>query len=1045
MRITWDEKQKTQTKKGDLKMNRNRKALSKKMIGAVLAGSMVLSSMTAFAETLQEGQADEYTQANVEKAAQGTGRGTVYEDGTFSVNTDYDDESFYNNVDSEDTKFPECYPKDNMEPMDDETLEKTIDALMKTMTFEEKINLVSMNTDPENRSGVGYITGVPRLGVPESRMHDGPSGISTATQSSDSYVETTNMPLQLTTSMTWSEDLVYAYGEALGKEHVSTGSGWQLGMQMDLARTPHWARAKDTFGEDYYLTSRLTVAETNGLQENGGIAMAKHIGAYSTDGDISLWVEVDEQTLHTAYLYPFEAAAKEARVASIMGTYNRLNGYYVSSNSYLQIDVLRDMWNWEGAMVPDWGANKEFSMSLGTTISQDNAESIESNFRSAASQGIVTIETLDAAARTTLYAYGVSGYLNLVEIDENGYAKEEPGRTEPIRFERTYEEDRADGLYDENNEVAKEIAEKGIVLLKNEDSTLPLTSEDYTGDNSVALIGYGAVNLVGGTGGERSFGVLEYMTTPYESLTEIAGEDANITAAILNNIHGTEIPAELVFQSEDGSENGWVRTNGIKSEDVVEQKGFGFPGGPGAQAETEEEKIPDPIENPGTELGSEVGVEENIYLTTGVRDFKNGENGTAMTDEEAYTWIGYVEAPESGEYSFVIQTNGGKASVKISGAGEEDITANASDGVSWDYYTTEGLNYSTAKATLEAGKRYKVVVTAQHTSSYRDQGVKLNWILPSQDETDMENALKAARENDTVVMFTRTGATGHGPVFQTDFDISLDEIEQIKAVQQAAKENGNKFVLVVFGRSGFSFEGDWLDDTDALLVPFYAGQSAGTAIAELLTGVVNPSAKLTMTLPKTSADTLLTYGYYDNPDAETNYNTERAGDQSQSEFTAHYTEGLEFGYRWYDAEDIEPQYAFGYGLSYTTFEYSDYTVTVNDDHTIDISVTVTNTGDVAGDEIVQAYLGEAEVPEGVQTVEKQLAAFARVEDIQPGESKIAEMTIDERMLSYWDESLELIEREDGTKDKWVLATGERDVMIGSSSDNLTYTETVTIK
>ncbi len=1019
-------------------MNRNRKRTSAKVVSAVLAGSMILSSMTVLASELQEGQANEYTQANLENAENGTGLGTVYEEGTFSIDTDYDDESFYNNVDSEDTTFPESYPKDNMEPMDDETLEATIDALMKTMTFEEKINLVSMNTDPEGRSGVGYIIGVPRLGVPESRMHDGPSGISTGNQDADTYVETTNMPLQLTTSMTWSTDLAYEYGAALGKEHVSTGSGWQLGMQMDLARTVHWARAKDTFGEDYYLTSLLAVAQTQGLQENGGIAMAKHIGAYATDGDTSLWVEVDEQTLHTAYLYPFESAAKEARLASIMGTYNRLNGFYTSSNSYLQIDVLRDMWNWQGAMVPDWGANQEFSMSLGTTISQDNAESVEAAFRSAVSQGILTIEDLDAAARTTLYAYGVSGYLNLVEIDENGYAKEEPGRTEPIKFERTYEEDREAGLYEENNEVTKEIAEKGIVLLKNEDDTLPLTEEDYTGDNSVALIGYGAVNLIGGTGGERSFGVLEYMTTPYESMVEIAGEDANITTAILNNVHGTDIPAELVYQSEDGSENGWVRTNGILSEDVVEQQAMGPDAATSADATPAE-----PVENPGTETGSLVAVEEEVYLTTGQRDFKNAEDGTAMTGDEAYTWTGYVEAPESGEYSFVIQSNGGTANVKIIADGEE-LTATVSDGVSWDYYTTEGLNYSTVNATLEAGQRYQVVVTAQHTSAYRDQGVKLTWILPSQEETDMENALKAAAENDTVVMFTRTGATGHGPVFQTDFDISLDEIEEIKAVQQAAKENGNKFVLVVFGRSGFSFEGDWLDDTDALLVPFYAGQSAGTALAEILTGVVNPSAKLTVTLPKTNADTLLTYGYYDNPDSETNYNTERAGDQSQSEYTAYYTEGLNFGYRWYDAEDVEPQYAFGYGLSYTTFEYSDYSVTVNDDHTIDVSVTITNTGDVTGDEIVQVYLGAAEVPEGVQMVEKQLAAFARVEDIEPGESKTATMQISERMLSYWDSSLELIEREDGTKDKWVLATGDRDVMIGSSSDNLTYTETVTI-
>ncbi|MCD8023279.1 MAG: glycoside hydrolase family 3 C-terminal domain-containing protein, partial [Lachnospiraceae bacterium] len=312
-------------------------------------------------------------------------------------------------------------------------------------------------------------------------------------------------------------------------------------------------------------------------------------------------------------------------------------------------------------------------------------------------------------------------------------------------------------------------------------------------------------------------------------------------------------------------------------------------------------------------------------------------------------------------------------------------TASASDGVSWDYYTNEGLNYSTLAITMTAGQRYKVVVTAQHTSPYRDQGLKLTWIMPNQDEDDLAAAVEAAKTNSTVIMFTRTGATGHGPVSQTDFDISLDEIDEIKAVQAAAKENGNKFILVVFGRSGFSFEGDWLEDTDALLVPFYAGQSAGTALAEIITGVVNPSAKLTMTLIQNNADTLLTYGYYGNDEEETNYNTERAGDQSNSEgYTAHYTEGLNFGYRWYDYEGVEPQYAFGYGLSYTTFEYSDFEVTANGDNTFDVTVTVTNTGDVTGSEIVQVYVGPAEdVPENVQQAEKQLCAFARVEDIEP--------------------------------------------------------------
>lgn len=1037
------------------------KFTGRRLASCVLAAGMVLTAASP-AMALEESQADEYTLQNLANAEKSTANdGTYFAEGTFDEGQDYSDETFETTADPEDTTFPDVYPKDKMTPMYGDELDAVIEGLVKSMTYEEKINMVSMNTDPEERSGVGYMTGIPRLGVPETRMHDGPAGIST---SGDSYVETTNPPMQLTASMSWSTDLIYKYGEILGKEHKSTGSGWQLGTQMDLARTPHWARAKDTFGEDYYLTSQLAVAETKGVQENGGIAMGKHIGAYSTDGDTSLWLDVDDQTLHTAYLYPFEMAVKDGNLASIMGTYNRLNGYYVSSNTELQINILRNMWNFKGAMVPDWGADREaYSMPLGTTISQNNAQTIDPLFRSAVSQGIMTMDDLNEKVSETLYAYGVSGYLNLVELDENGYAKEEPGRTEPIRFERTYDEDRDAGLYEEDNAIAKEIAEKSITLLKNEDNTLPLTEEDYTGDNSVALVGFGAVNSVGGTGGERSVGVLEYMTSPYEEIMKIAGDDANISAYILDNVHGTSIPAEDVFQSEDGDETGWVRTNGILAEDVVEVSS-GFPM-PGAEEETEEETETQPIENPGSETGSLVGVEDTISLSTGAKSFKNTETGTALVDDEAYTWTGYIQAPVTGDYSLIIESNGGNASVKAvgdeveeeteteaasampmmgGGAGSSD-TATVSDGVSWDYYTTDGLNYSALKLHMTEGQRYKVVVTAQHTSPYRNQGVRLNWILPGQDEDDLAAAVEAARTNDTVVMFTRTGATGHGPVFQTDFDISLDEIDEIKAVQQAARENGNKFVLVVYSRSGFSFEGDWLDDTDALLVPYYAGQSSGAALAEILTGEVNPSGKLTMTLPKTNADTLLTYGYYGNDEEDTDYNTELAGDQSQETYTAHYEEGLNFGYRWYDAMDIEPQYAFGYGLSYTTFEYSDMSAVVNDDNTVDVTVTVTNTGDVTGDEIVQTYIGPAEnVPDHVQQAEKQLCAFARVEDIAPGESKTVTMTISQRMLSYWDSEIDLIEREDGTKDKWVLAEGNREIMVGPSSDNLVWNTDVTI-
>ena len=340
--------------------------------------------------------------------------------------------------------------------------------------------------------------------------------------------------------------------------------------------------------------------------------------------------------------------------------------------------------------------------------------------------------------------------------------------------------------------------------------------------------------------------------------------------------------------------------------------------------------------------------------------------------------IGYIEAPTSGTYKFVIQTNGGKAKVAIKGLNDNvSSNASASDGVSWDYYTTEGLNYSTASVKLTAGNKYQIIVTARQSSTYRDQGVKLGWITPTKAEEDMAAAVEAAsKPNTKVVMFTRTGATGHGPVFQTDYDISLDEIKEIKEVQAAAK-------------------------------------AAGTALAEILTGEVNPSGKLTVTLPKTNNDTLLTYGYYsEDSTSGNNYNKYRAGDQSQKSYTAHYEEGLNFGYRWFDSEEgAEYQYPFGYGLSYTDFEYSNMQVQDNGDFTYTVTVDVTNTGDVIGDDIVQVYIDDgAEIPENVQVAKKQLVAFARVEGIAPGETKTAEMTVEKRMLSYWDDSIELTER-----------------------------------
>ena len=172
---------------------------------------------------------------------------------------------------------------------------------------------------------------------------------------------------------------------------------------------------------------------------------------------------------------------------------------------------------------------------------------------------------------------------------------------------------------------------------------------------------------------------------------------------------------------------------------------------------------------------------------------------------------------------------------------------------------------------------------------------------------------------------------------------------------------------------------------------------------------------------------------------------ERVGDPQgpRAPFTSHYTEGLNFGYRWNAETGVEPGFAFGSGMSYTTYKYDDFRVE-RTDAGLTVSLTVENTGDMARDEIVQVYLGAAQVPDYAQSPKRQLASFLRVEDIRPGEKRAVTLHVGQRALCYWDIQAPLTARSDGTRDKWVLSKGPREVLIGASSEDIRFSEFVNI-
>lgn len=967
-------------------------------------------------------------------------------------------------------KYPEYVDPSQLKQESDQMLEQKVSALLAAMTQEEKLDLCHGHSNPPGGqvANAGYLPGIPRLGVPEIRMYDGPAGVT-------SVYETTGLPVQEMLAATWDQDLAYQYGKVEGSENVAISGNTHLGSQFDVVRVPQFSRDKDMLGEDSFLTAALAVPETKGIQEAGAVATLKHFGVASIGTDMQNAADqlVDEQTLHEIVFPPFEAAAKEGRAGSFMCCYNKFNGAYASANEYAQKTVLRDMWNYKGYMMSDWGANHSLTTGKGMDVEMPTGtyNSSERILRGI-EKGRLTWDDVENAARHVLYGLGMAGYLSLVQLNPDGTIQIENGRTEPIRMKDRYAQAVQSGLLEDNAAIALEVARKGAVLLKNEGHALPLTEADYTGGHKTALIGLGAKTLLAGSGQERSYGQIRKMIPPETALKALAGEAADISGYVGLDCFGTPILAAALFQDADLTKPGLIRSWGVDKSNAEipaflaailggnAEKPEANQGGGGkefhgvASAEDDDEAIPFmPQWNnslardvEGHETGSFCQVDDQISFTTGTlngklnQTYKNGPDGTAFQNGEAYTWDGYLMVPESGVYTLILQAIGGNTCFKIK-LGEQFQTIGSTElreGAQWPWgslaCTPEGMEIHGKNVPLEAGVAYPIRVCANATIDQKDLQLRLSWITPAQRTEDRTVALQAAASADKVVFFLTEDHSFQPLGQKMDFmgmaalpslEVPAEQLALLRDVKAAMKPGAK---LIVVHNNGQLYALGEVDElADALLNVWFPGQEGGKAISELLLGRTNPSGKLALTIPARDCDTLVT----DTPE----HRTQRyEGYEKDGKKYIDFDEGIFCGYRWYDKEHVTPLYAFGHGLSYTSFFYSDLAV---QGHTLRFAVT--NTGDVAGTEIAQVYLGGGTAPEGVMLAGKQLCGFARLEDIQPGERREVTITIPERSFCCWNPRSELVTRSDGTKDKWVKVSGPRTVMVGPASDTLLLT------
>ena len=291
---------------------------------------------------------------------------------------------------------------------------------------------------------------------------------------------------------------------------------------------------------------------------------------------------------------------------------------------------------------------------------------------------------------------------------------------------------------------------------------------------------------------------------------------------------------------------------------------------------------------------------------------------------------------------------------------------------------------------------------------------------------------EVASADAAIITIGRQAGEGIDRDIATEFNLVPEEQALIKDVCNAFHQAGKPVVVII--NSGSVIEtASWSGYPDAILCAWQPGMEGGNSVADLLTGKVNPSGKLTMTWPLAATDHPSTKGYPGTMDFYT-YEVTRGytGQVAGYDYTNH-DEDIYVGYRFFDTFNREVAYPFGFGLSYTTFEFSKPVVKAKGKDAVEVSITVKNTGAVSGKEVAQVYV---QAPKGkLEKPAQELKAFAKTRELQPGESQTLTMTIPVRDLASFDEA----------GSQWLTEAGNYTFRIGNSSRNLPLSASLTLK
>jgi beta-glucosidase len=814
-----------------------------------------------------------------------------------------------------------------------------VDDLVGRMTLNEKATQM-INTAP----------GIPRLGIPAyDWWNEGLHGVARS-----GYA--TLFPQAIGNAATFDEPLLGKIGEVVSIEarakhneavrHDIHSIYFGLTIwspNINIFRDPRWGRGQETYGEDPYLTARLGTAFVKGLQGNDPkyyrtIATPKHYAVHSGPESTRHKADIKPSAhdLWDTYLPAFRSTIVEGRADSIMCAYNAVDGKPACASDLLLKDILRDDWKFQGYVTSDCGAVNDFY--------EATAHHTSSDAEHASAEGIRA--GTDTNCGET--------YANLADAVHNGIVQESEI---DVSLKRLFTARMKLGLFDPpaqvpyastpfsevtspvHTAIALQASREAIVLLKNDNQTLPLSPVKV---KTIAVIGPNAASLAAIEG--------NYNAIPRDPVLPVDGVSAKFPAAKILYAQGSPYAenAAIVIPRTQLRVAAGSSIEGLKAEYFNNDSLTGTPA--------------------FTRTDKEVDFDWN--------GASPATKNSAVLDPRSFSvrWSGTIQAPASGDYEIA----GVMAHCDPCKDSEHyTIRFDGKELASSEVHVDKSQHDATktaVKVHFDDTKPHPIEVTYIHTTKLLGAGFSLQWVPPV--APLRAQALEAVRNADVTLAFVGLSPNLEGeemPVHIPGFsggdrtDIGLPAAQE--ELLEAAKATGKPLVVVLMNGSALAI--NWAQqNADAILEAWYPGQAGSQAIAETLVGENNPAGRLPVTFYRSVKDL---------PDFE---------DYSMANRTYRYFKG-------------QPLYGFGYGLSYTTFAYDNLKLSTSTLHAGDpliVESDVKNTGNRAGDEVAELYFMP---PQTSVSPALALSGFTRIH-LAPGETKHVTFTLDPRALSQVD-------------------------------------------